>query len=146
MSMPRATPKVIPIARWKSHLFSVQHFRSHGSNKQIAAEQKIAVVTVKLRGLRIFKEKRTHHRNTGSRGLLDGRIKVWHQAVAQLDVFPANGFMFRAVNPRFLIGGALGSVVAINRIERADFEPARQQIRGGRTGEAADVVSDQWHA
>src|SRR5437762_14164263 len=52
----------------------------------------------------------------------------------------------RAVNPGFRIRGALGGVIAVDRIERADFEPARQQIGRRRAGEAADVVTDQGHS
>src|SRR5690349_21896418 len=50
--VPDASPKVIPIAGGKRDIFGVQHFGGHGSDKKIAAEEKIAIVPVKFLSLR----------------------------------------------------------------------------------------------
>src|SRR5258707_847843 len=67
----------------------------------------------------------------------------WRQRIAQLDVFPPNCFVFRAVHPWLLVRSAFCGVVTVNRIQRSDLEPARQQIGRRRTGKAADVIADE---
>ena len=144
--MLRSGPEVVPVAGRKKDVFGIDHFCGDRSDKQVTAEEKIAIITVKSSCLRILEEERAHQGDASASGFLDGRVKVQHQTVAQLDVFLANRFVFRAVNPRLLIGSAFRRVVAIDRIERADFEPACQQVRRRRASEAADVVPDQGHS
>jgi len=45
--------------------------------------------------------------------------------------------------PRFLIGGADRAMVAIDGVEGAQFNPAREKVRGGAACEAANVVTGQ---
>src|SRR5215469_3088467 len=144
--MPCAAPKVVPTAGRKADVFGIHHFAGHRSDKQISAKQKITVVTIEFSCLRIFEKNRAHQGDTRPRGFFDGRIEVRHQTIAQLNIFLANGFVLGSVNPGFLIRGVLGSVIAIDGIERAEFEPARQQIGRRGAGEPADVVTDQRHS
>ena len=125
VGVPDASPKVIPIARGKADVFRVHHFCRDWGDKKIATEEKITIVAVKLLRLRIFEEKRPHQRNAGACSFFGYGIKIRKQAVAEFNVFAANGFVLRAVNPGLLIGGAFRGVVPVNGIERAHFKPAR---------------------
>ena len=95
------SPKVVPIAWGKADVFGVHHFCRDWGDKKIAAEEKITIVAVKLLRLRIFEKQRSHQGNAGACGFFSYGIKVRKQAVAEFNEFAANGFVLRAVNPRF---------------------------------------------
>ena len=67
------------------------------------------------------------------------RVNVRQQAVASFDVAAANRFVLRAVDPDFLHQRALGGVVAEERIESSDLNPAGEQVGWRRAVESADV-------
>ncbi len=139
----RVCPEVVPLARRQEDFFGIHHFRGHRRDKKVSSEQEIPVVSVKLRCLRIFEKHGSHKRQACACRFLDSSIQIRHQLIAQLDVFTANRFVFRAVHPRFLVRGAFCGVVTVNRIQRSDLKPARQQISRRGASKAADVITNE---
>ena len=103
----------------------VDSFRDDRGHKEVGAEEKIAIVAVKFRGLRILEEYGAHERHPRPRGFFCICIDVRQQFVAQFDIFPSNRFLFRTVHPRLVVQSAFCSVIAVNRIKGSYLVPAR---------------------
>src|SRR5580704_81415 len=136
-------PKIVPIARRKVNVLSVDPFRNDRRDEKIPAEKELMILTIKALRIGILKKERLHQWDASPRGFLHGGVNKRKQSVAQLDVSLANRFLFGAACPGLVIGCALRRVVAINRIEHAQFIPARQEIDWRRARESADVCSNE---
>ncbi len=129
------------MARGQFDLVGVQHFHHLGRHQEIASEKELALLAVEFLGLGVFHKDGAHQGDARARGLFHAPVDVGHQLIAQLDVAAADGFVLGPVHPGLLIGGAFRRMVAVNGVERAQFNPPRQQV-GGRTAVVpTDIVS-----
>src|SRR5436190_14231393 len=121
-----ASPEVIPIAyRQRDRIFADKVPRL-GSNQKVFAEHEFAIVQSQIALVWEFHEHRPHQRHAGPGRLLHARVDVRQETISGLDVATADCLVLRSIHPRLAEARFLGSMVAINGIERAQFHPPRK--------------------
>ncbi len=146
----QAGPVVVPVSRRQQHgirrrLLPLRRRR----HQQVRAPHELRRRCVVQRPLPVrvgeLQEHRPHHRDPLARRLLRHRVDVGQQPVARLDRRPADRLVPAPVHPRLLRRRVLVGVVAAERVEHAELQPARQQLRRGRAHEAAEVDAAERH-
>ena len=97
-------------------------------------------------GVRELEEERANHGYAGARGFFGDGVEVGKQAIAGVDELARDSFVVGAVDPGFVVGGALGGVVAVDGLEGCEFKPLGEQRGLRRVGEAADVGAGEGEA
>ena len=136
-----ASPIVVPAAGWQAHPVILWRFRCRRrGHQQLCTQQERHRLVARQRGrIRILIEQRPHQRRAGARILVGQRVNVGQQAVAFLDEPSPDRGVFRSVHPWFGARRVDRGMVAEQRHEGGELEPARHQFRRGAAGEAANV-------
>src|SRR5262249_21259569 len=121
-----ASPVVVPqIAIRQQHAEVLQELVILRRNQQIVSEHVLTIGDFCFRDQRllfgILEKHWTHERNPVSGSLLHAGVNVRKQEVSLFYIALADGFVLWTMDPRLLIGASLLGVVAINRIEGAEF-------------------------
>src|SRR5262249_7570334 len=143
-SYARSSPVVEPLTGWEDNVVSVEFFReTSGRDEKAGSEQKL-IASVEIDGMTIlcrrgeFQKEWPHDGNAGARHFFRRGVEIRHKAVTLFNEAAANGFLFGAVHPGFLISGTFGGVIAVNRMEGSNLDPFGQQVGLRSACETAD--------
>lgn len=94
------------------------------AKKKLAGRFGIGVDRMMIgRCIRKLQEQWPQHGKPGARSLIGERIEIGHEPIASLDKAAADGLLFRASDPWFLIAASFLSVIALDGLERGYFKP-----------------------
>ncbi|MCY1171054.1 hypothetical protein D9M73_111510 [compost metagenome] len=140
-SRPQAGPIIIPAPGGEAHIIGLWRFRAgrRRDQQRLAEREGHRLVAAHARGAGVIVEDRAHDRVAEAAVLVRQRIEIRHQAIAFLDEAAADREVIGAIDPRLDTRRAGRAMVAEDRGERPDLEPARQQIGARAARKAADV-------